>query len=167
MLVRLNGVCQPFPTQVHCNAFHGQIEFERVGGKPPLLGLASHVLLSIFGVPNPYRTCATLRDENGRGLIAVCTESHAGSFQSWRANIIVSDLEYQLRREHLPARKKIFFNGDKVIASDENGEVVTAIVDHTKPGHGTIIVTRLVQGIEAVLAFLFMEARELDRGSRG
>jgi len=167
MWVKTNGRTGFSPAQVRCHAFEGTIRTEWPDGKPSFFGLAFYGFLASFGLPYPYREYETLRSEHDNGFLAVCSLSYASSFQDWRATVVVHDNVYQMRHEHLPPRKGIFYNGDKVSVSDEDGEVITAVVDHTQPERGRIVVTRAAPGIEAVLAFAFLEARELETDDSG
>jgi hypothetical protein len=162
MWVKTNGRIRFSPTQIRCHAFEGTIRTEWPDGKPSLFGLAFHGFLASFGIPYPYREYETLRSENGNGVIAACSVSYAASFQDWRATVVAQDNAYQIRHEHLPSRKGVFYNGDRVSVSNEDGEVITAVVDYTRPERGRIIVPRAAPGIEAVLAFVLLKARELE-----
>lgn len=162
MWVKTTGRIGFSPAQIHCHAFEGTIRREWPDGKPSFFGLAFYGFLASFGIPYPYREYQTLRSDNDNGILAVCSVSYASSFQDWRATVVARDNAYQMRHGHLPPRKRVFYNGDKVSVSDEDGEVITAIVDHTRPERGRIVVTRAAPGIEAVLAFALLEARELE-----
>jgi hypothetical protein len=162
MWIGMNNWCRPFPAQVHCREFQGAIRTEWVDGKPSLFGMVRLGFRELLGMADPHLSYETLRSENGNRLIAVYDTFHARSFQDWRAEVIVNGNAFQMRMEHLPARKKILYNGDKITVSDENGEVVTALVDYTRPERGRITVFRDVEGVEAVLPFLFLQAREME-----
>ena len=163
MWIGINNQCRLFPAQIRCRAFRGVIRTEWVNGRPPLLNLVICAFREVFGFADSHRRYETLRAVNGHDIIAVYDVFQARSFQDWRSEIIVNGNAYQMRMEHLPARKKVLYNGDRIIVSDQDREVVTAVVDRVRPERGRIMVLREVDVVEAVLSFLFMEARELER----
>ena len=138
---------------------------EWAGIRPPFWRLTVHGLLAFLGFPFPYRRHRVLRRERDNEILGICTVLPFDSFQSWRAEITLGGYKCQMRHEHLPARKRIFYNGDKITVFDESEELVTAVVDKTDHQRGTITVVRAGGEVEAALAFLFMEARELERDS--
>lgn len=165
MWVRLNYHWRPFPTQIRCRAFRGTLENEWDGPRPSFLGLVTYGLLSVFGVPYPYRQYQVLRSVDDHGIIAIQALHYSRGPENWRADITVQDTEYQIRKEHLPARMRILYNGDRIIAIDGDGEVITAEVFQGRPERSRMCVHRAVKGVEAILAFLFIEAREMERNT--
>jgi hypothetical protein len=67
-----------------------------------------------------------------------------------------------MRREHLPPKWRILYNGDRVVVFDANGEIATATIFRGAPDRGRITVIRTVDRIEAILAMLFLEAHPLE-----
>lgn len=165
MRVRLNSYCRPFPTRIVCHTFCGTIRTEWMDGRPSLPSLLLYGILEFARFPVPCLRYKVLRNDNGSEIIAVSSEFSDGTFQGSGADIVAGEETYRKRMEHLPARKKILYNGDKITAADGSGEVVMAVVDYTRPERGRIVATRAVQEIEAVLAFVFLEACELESDS--
>jgi hypothetical protein len=155
--------CRPLPAEIHCRAFRGTIRTEWEGGKSSVFGMISEAFLACLGFRIRNRDWDVLRNDNDHGVLAAFNVSETGSFQDLRKRIVVSNNEYLMRYEHLPPRKKILFNGHRIVAYDAAGPIATAIADYIRPERGRIVVNRLVAGIESVLAFLLMEARELER----
>ena len=154
---------RPSPAQVYCCSFRGIVGTEWVPGRPSFLQGVFYGGRNLFlGIPEPYRRYETLRSEDGNAILATYRVSQwFGDFKDWHAEIIVNNNTYQMRHEHLPPRKRILYNGDKITVCDENREVVTATVDRYNPERCRITVIRAVEGVEAVLAFLFMQARDM------
>lgn len=152
-----------YPIRIDCHAFRGTIASGWIGEKPSAFSLIFRVILRFVGVPFPYRPCDTLRHRNGDELVAVFTIRDAidGSWRRWPAEIAVRDKVYHLRMEHVQGRWRYAYYGHKFLVSDENGDIATAVIDQVE-GHGRIAVVRKIEGIEAVLAFLFLEARDVE-----
>jgi hypothetical protein len=163
MWLRLYYHWRPLPAHIRCRTFRGEIETEWEGQRPSFLGSMTYWLLSLFGVPDPYRQYEALRNEDGNEIIGLYRVLRSDSFENWRAEIAVQDSAYQMRLQHLPPRLKILHTGDKIVAVDRYGEVITAEVFRWRPERGRITVRRAVEGVEAVLAFLFMKACEMER----
>jgi hypothetical protein len=164
MWVKASSFWRPSPTRIYCRAFRGILETEWVPGKPSFFRELFYGLRNtFFGIPEPYRRYETLRREDDNGILAAYRVSQwlGDPFKDWRAEIVVNDNTYQMRREHLPPRLKILHTGNKITVSDEDGVVVTAVVNRYNRDRCRITVIRIVEGVEAVLAFLFMQAREM------
>lgn len=165
MRARLSCYWRPFPSQIQCRAFRGAIETEWAGQKPSFLGVVIHGLLSVFGVPYPYDCFQSLRSEDGNRIMALHRVLQCDSPENSRAEINVSDAIYRLRMERVSPRFKILPGGYKIIAFDGNGDLVTAMVNSTRCECGTITIHRAVEGVEAVLAFVFLTACEMEMTS--
>lgn len=167
MWIKLNSYCRPFPTQVVCRTFRGTIRTEWMDGRPPLLRLLLYGILEFARFPVPCHRHKVLRNGNSSGIIAFSGEFSDGTFQGSGADIVAGDNAYRIRMEHLPARRKVLYNGSRITVADGSGEVAMAVVDYTKPERGRIVVTRAVQEIEAAIAFMFLDACELERDTAG
>jgi len=144
------------PIEIRCRAFQGTCQTEWVGEgrEPSFLRCLFSMIVSVFGVSHPYRWDDILRNAKDNTVIATYRNLHEDSLPAWRAEVVVRDNAYQLRGE--PLSKGILYRGDRITVSGRDSEVATAIVDYTKPETGTITMNRLVEGGEAVLAFLFL-----------
>lgn len=162
MWVGLNHCWKWLPARVRCHAFEGEIKTEWNGGRPSSLDLVSSWFLSWFGAPVAHRCYDTLRSERGNDLIAVSESLPSSTFQDWRAEITAHGEVYHMRQERLPARMKVVYNGDKIVAFDGHEDLMTAIVDWMRPERCTIVIARAAKGVEAVLAFLFLTACEME-----
>lgn len=163
MWARLTYHWRPFPTHIRCRAFRGTIETEWEGQRPSFLGSVTYWLLSVFGVPDPYRQYEALRNVDGNEIIALYRVLRSDSFENWCAEITARDNVCQMRLQHLPPRLKVLHTGDRIVALDGNGEVITAEVFRWRPERGRITVHRAIEGVEAILAFLFLQACEMER----
>jgi hypothetical protein len=166
MWVRLNSQHQRISANLRCHTFRGKLETEWEGQRPTLLQSATYWLLSAFGVPDPYRQYEALRSEDGNEIIGLYRVLRSDSFENWRAEIAVRDNAYQMRQQYLPLRLKILLTGYKIIVADGNEDVITAEVPLLRSERSRITVHRAVEGVEAVLAFLFWKVCTMERDDK-
>lgn len=153
-----------YPIRIDCHDLRGTITSEWIGEKPSILDLLFSIVLAFFDIASRYQPCKTLRRRGSDEIVAVywATGTPDGSIDDWRGHITVQNKEYQMRMDYVHGPWRYAFYGHRFTVSDQNGDVATAVVNHNEPQRGRIAVVRNMVGIEAVLAFLFLEAREAE-----
>ncbi|MDY0171189.1 MAG: hypothetical protein RBS80_31910 [Thermoguttaceae bacterium] len=154
------------PTQIRCRGFQGILHTEWVGGKPSLLARVFFELLQVVYVPFPYQAYWVLRTASDGQILAASKCNDGNSLRYEHSEVVVAGNVYEIRMKNEPARRGIFYNGTRIVASDTIGPLILSYVNDERPERATIEIARSSPAVDAVLVYLFMEAIDRNNPAR-